>query len=83
MDVGKIMSNIPLPGYLNFYADCYHVYGRNRQYGDLRDDVSSYTIVNVSMMAKKILKGLKGYEGLDLRVSVHNLFNSSDQAFGF
>jgi len=70
--LGKIMSNIRFSRHLNFYADCYHAAGMSRQPGDLRDDTSSYTIVNATLIAKKFLKD---YEGFELRGSVYNLFD--------
>ena len=39
---------------------------------DQRDDPSSLTLVNATLIAKKFLKG---YEGLELRGSVYNLFD--------
>ena len=39
---------------------------------DKRDDMSGYAIVNTTLIAKKFLKG---YENLELRGSVYNLFD--------
>jgi len=69
------MANVRLSGYLNFYADCIHWDNYNRASGyppDPRDDPSSRTLVNVTVIAKKFLKG---YWGLELRGSVYNLFD--------
>jgi outer membrane receptor protein involved in Fe transport len=40
--------------------------------GALSGDYSSFTLVNATLIAKKFLKG---YEGLELRGSVYNLFD--------
>jgi len=69
---GNVMANIRLSRYLNFYAACHFEDGWRRDSGDKRDDMSGYGIVNVTLIAKKFLKG---YEGLELRGSVYNLFN--------
>jgi len=70
--MGNVMANIRLSRYLNFYAACHFEDGWRRDSGDKRDDMSGYGIVNVTLIAKKFLKG---YEGLELRGSVYNLFN--------
>jgi outer membrane receptor protein involved in Fe transport len=70
--MGDIMANVRLSRYFNFNADCYFAEGFERQYGDSRDDMSGYAIVNATLIAKKFLKG---YEGLELRGSVYNLFD--------
>jgi len=70
--VGNIMANIRLSRYLNFFADCHFEDGFRRDYGDPRDDMSGYAIVNTTLIAKKFLKR---YEGLELRGSVYNLFD--------
>jgi iron complex outermembrane receptor protein len=70
---GKVMANIRLSRHLNFYADCYLEDGWERWMpDDTRDDPSGYEIVNVTLIAKKFLKG---YKGLELRGSVYNLFD--------
>jgi iron complex outermembrane receptor protein len=69
---GKVMANIRLSRYLNFYADCYLVDGFEREPGDTRDDPSGYGIVNATLIAMKFLKG---YKGLELRGSVYNLLD--------
>ena len=66
------MANIRLSKYLNFYASCHIEDGWRRTRGDRRDDMSGYTIVNTTLIAKKFLKG---YENLELRGSIYNLFD--------
>jgi outer membrane cobalamin receptor len=68
----KIMANIRLSRYLNFYADCQLKSKSERALEDTRDDLSGYGIVNATLMAKNFLKG---YENLELRGSVYNLLN--------
>jgi iron complex outermembrane receptor protein len=70
--LGKVMANIRLSKYLNFYADCFFQDGWERLPGDTRDDPSGYGIVNATLIAKKFLKG---YKGLELRGSVYNLLD--------
>jgi len=70
--IGNIMANIRLSRYLNLYTSCHVEDGFRRQRGDNRDDMSGYAIVNTTLIAKKFLKG---YEGLELRASVYNLFD--------
>jgi outer membrane receptor protein involved in Fe transport len=71
--IGKIMSNIRLSRYLNLYVDCFHSGGLSpvNEY-DLRDSSSGRTTVNATLTARKFLKG---FEGLELRGSVYNLFD--------
>ena len=68
------MSNIRLSRHLNIYVDCQFVDGFERLpwFPDDRDDPSGYAIVNATLIAKKFLEG---YEGLELRGSVYNLFD--------
>jgi iron complex outermembrane receptor protein len=71
--LGTLMANIRLNKYLNF--NCYLLYRGDwsRQDPlDPRDDPSDYVIVNATLIAKNFLKG---FEGLELRGSVHNLFD--------
>jgi iron complex outermembrane receptor protein len=70
--LGNVMANIRLSKYLNFYASCHIEDGFRRDRGDPRDDMSGYAIVNTTLIAKKFLKG---YEGLELRGSIYNLFD--------
>jgi len=70
--LGNIMVNIRLSRYLNFYTGCHFEYGYRRQEGDTRADKPGYGIVNATLIAQKFLKG---YEGLELRASVYNLFD--------
>jgi len=66
------MANVRLSRYFNFYADCNYHDGMKRVSRDPRDDPSSVTLVNATLIAKKFLKG---YEGLELRGSVYNLLD--------
>jgi len=70
--VGNVMTNIRLSRYLNFYADCNFFDGLERGPDDTRDDPSGAAVVNATLIAKKFLKG---FEGLELRGSVYNLFD--------
>ena len=68
-----LMANIRLSRHLNFNVDCNHWGSMNRgNPEDPRDDPSSLTLVNATLIAKKFLKG---YEGLELRGSVYNLLD--------
>ena len=46
--------------------------GMGREPGDPRDDPSSLTLANATLIAKKFLNG---YEGLELLASVYNLLD--------
>jgi iron complex outermembrane receptor protein len=70
--VGNIMANFRLSRYLNLYTSCHFEDGFRRQRGDNRDNMSGYAIFNTTLIAQKFLKG---YEGLELRASVYNLFD--------
>jgi len=72
--IGNIMANIRLSKYLNFYASCHIEDGfrRDRLKMDSRENVSGYGIVNTTLIARKFLKG---YEGLEIRGSIYNLFD--------
>jgi len=68
-----LMANVRLSRHLNLNVDFDHFGSLDRfGPGDLRDDPSSNTLVNVTLIVKKFLKG---YEGLELRGSVYNLFD--------
>jgi iron complex outermembrane receptor protein len=69
---GNIMLNVRLSRYLNYQTDCHFEDGFKRQEGDKRADKPGYGIVNTTLIAKQFLKG---YEGLELRASVYNLFD--------
>jgi len=69
---GNIMANLRLSRYLNLYTSCHFEDGFRRQRKDNRDDMSGYAIFNTTLIAQKFLKG---YEGLELRASVYNLFD--------
>jgi iron complex outermembrane receptor protein len=76
---GKVMANIRLSRFLNFYADCQFTDEWHRWVsGDDRDKMSGYGIVNATLITKKFLKG---YEGLELRGSVYNLFDKDYTTF--
>ncbi|GAG17543.1 unnamed protein product, partial [marine sediment metagenome] len=70
--IGNVMANIRFSRHLNFYAQCHVEDGFRRDVGDPRDDPSGYATVDATLIAKKFLKG---YEGLELRGSVYNLFD--------
>ena len=57
---------------MNFCADCNHLDSLNRAPEDPRDDPSSLTLVNATLIAKKFLKR---FEDLELWGSVYNLFD--------
>jgi outer membrane receptor protein involved in Fe transport len=69
---GKIMSNIRLSRCLNLYTDCLLLDGLVTKVD--RDPLPGYGIVNATLIAKKFLKG---YNGLELRVSVYNLLDKN------
>jgi len=72
--VGKIIANIRLSRCFNFSADCIYVDGISRVLpGDTRNDPSSITVLNTTLIAKKFSKR---YEGLELRGSVYNLLDN-------
>jgi outer membrane receptor for ferrienterochelin and colicins len=68
----NVMANIRLSRYLNFYAACHIEDGFRRNRGDTRDDMSGFAVVNITLIARKFLKG---YEGLEVRGSIYNLFD--------
>ena len=70
--IGNVMANIRLSKYLNFYAACHFEDTFRRMNGDTRDNMSGFGIVNATLIAKKFLKG---YEGLELKGSVYNMFD--------
>ncbi len=70
----SLMVNVRLSRYLNFNSDCNYWDGMGRVSGDPRDDPSSITLANATLIAKKFLKG---FEGLELRGSVYNLFDKN------
>ena len=69
---GNIMLNVRLSRYLNFQTDCHFEDGFKRQERDKRNDKPGYGIVNTTLIAKQFLKG---YEGLEVRGSIYNLFD--------
>jgi iron complex outermembrane receptor protein len=69
---GNIMLNMRLSRHLNLYGACHFEDGFRRSEGDARDDMSGYGIINTTLIYKPLLKG---YEGLELRGSVYNLFD--------
>jgi outer membrane receptor protein involved in Fe transport len=66
------MANIRLYRYFNFYLHCHIEDGFRRNAGDVRDDMAGFAIVNTTLIVKKFLKG---YENLELRGSIYNLFD--------
>ena len=66
----------PLPGGLHVrlgdYVDCEFWDGLERASKDTRDDPLGHALVFATLIAKKFLKG---YESLELQVSVVNLFD--------
>jgi len=70
--LGNIMANVRLSKHLNLYTSCHIEDGFRRDRGDSRDNMSGYAIVNATLIAKKFLKG---YQGLEIRGSVYNLFD--------
>jgi outer membrane receptor protein involved in Fe transport len=70
--VGNVMANIRLSKHLNFYTACHIEDTFRRMKPDTRDNMSGYGIVNATLIAKKFLEG---YEGLEIRGSVYNLFD--------
>jgi outer membrane receptor protein involved in Fe transport len=70
--MGTLMANVRLNRYLNL--NTYLLYRGDccREVGDTREDHSDYAVVNATLIARKFLKG---YDGLELRASVHNLFD--------
>jgi iron complex outermembrane receptor protein len=73
---GKVMANVRLSKYLNFYTD-YYFKDFIKFDAEPWSDWPGYEIVNVTLIAKKFLKG---YKGLELRGSVYNLLDE-DYAF--
>ena len=72
--LGKFMTNIRLSRYLSLYVDCYHRSKLNAMSWDLSGSSKDRTIVNATLIARNLLEG---YEGLELRGSVYNLFDKN------
>ena len=70
--MGSIMTNIRLNRYLNWNAHCIYRGRWSRGKDDPRNDMSDYTVVNTTLIARKFLKK---FEGLELAVTVNNLFD--------
>jgi iron complex outermembrane receptor protein len=70
--IGNVMAHIRLSKHLNFYTACHIEDTFRRMKPDTRDNMSGYAIVNATLIAKKFLEG---YEGLEVRGSVYNLFD--------
>jgi len=66
---GNIMANVRLSKYLNFYTDLHFQDGYERENEDIREDHSGFEIVNITLIAKKFIKGL------EIRGSIYNLFD--------
>jgi outer membrane receptor protein involved in Fe transport len=67
-----VIANIRLSRYLNLNVSCHIEDGFRRNVGDSRDDMAGYAVVNTTLIAKKFLKG---YENLEVRGSIYNLFD--------
>ena len=70
--LGTLAANIRLNRYLNLNAYLLYRGDWTRREDDTRDDPEDYALVNATLIARNFLKGLKG---LEVRGSVHNLFN--------
>ena len=70
--LGTLAANIRLNRYLNLNAYLLYRGEWTRREDDTRDDPEDYALVNATLIARNFLKGLKG---LEVRGSVHNLFN--------
>jgi outer membrane receptor protein involved in Fe transport len=53
-------------------VSCHIEDGFRRNVGDSRDDMAGYAVVNTTLIARNFLKG---YEGLEVRGSIYNLFD--------
>jgi outer membrane receptor protein involved in Fe transport len=67
-----VIANIRLSRYLNLNVSCHIEDGFRRNVGDTRDDMAGYAVVNTTLIAKYFLKG---YENLEVRGSIYNLFD--------
>ena len=70
--LGTLAANIRLNRYLNLNAYLLYRGDWTRLPDDTRDDPEDYALVNATLIARNFLKELKG---LEVRGSVHNLFN--------
>ena len=70
--VGNIMANIRLSRYLNIFTNCHFEDGFPREFGDNRDDISGYAILDTTLIARKFLKD---YEEFELWASIYNLLD--------
>ena len=70
--MGSIMTNVRLNRYLNWNAHCLYRGGWSRLEDDPRNDMSDYAVINTTVIARKFLKG---FEGLELALTVNNLFD--------
>ncbi|MEX1031753.1 MAG: TonB-dependent receptor [Cellvibrionaceae bacterium] len=52
-----------------FTAQAHHVANRNRSFGDTRDEVDDYTLVNINLIKNRL------FDFADIYFSVHNLFD--------
>ncbi|MCP4346694.1 MAG: TonB-dependent receptor [Desulfobacterales bacterium] len=71
---GNIMANIRLSKYLNLYSDFHFQKDFTREEGDDRDSHPGISIFNTTVIAKQFIPG---YEKLEIRGSVYNLFDKS------
>jgi len=58
--------------YLNLNAQFIYRGGWYREQGDPREDMSDYVTANATLIARNLIKALKG---LEVRAAVYNLFN--------
>lgn len=65
----SLSFNLGITKYLNAHADILWTGKRPRVSGDTRGDMPSYTIVDLTLIAKKF------YKGFEIRGIVHNLFD--------
>ena len=70
--LGNVIANIRLSRYLNLNVSCHIEDGFRRDVSDTRDDMAGYAVVNTTLIAKNFLKG---YENLEVRGSIYNLFD--------
>jgi len=69
---GNIMANIRLSRHLNVFTNCHFEDDFPRNFGDNRDDMSGFAIVDTTLIARKFLRS---YEGLEFRASIYNLLD--------
>ena len=70
--LGTLTGNVRLNKYLNLNAQLLYRGGWSREQGDPREDMSDYVTANATLIARNLIKELKG---LEARAAVYNLFN--------